>query len=160
MHAHTPDNNNDLSDLERRLSGWRPDSKGLDADAMVFAAGLAAGRRGRGRLLGPSLCGLLAALAVGLGVWGLTERAQRQALALHHPEPAPTPRAARQIDVAVVPDLLPSLLPDAYFNLRRQAEQDLGRRQASVEPDAPQPPGPPPPEPRILSVGQRPGLLD
>ncbi len=81
MVTHAPDNDDALSDLERRLTGWRPDSAGLDADAMLFAAGLAAGRQRRGRLLGPSLCGLLAALAAGLGAWGLTERAERQELA-------------------------------------------------------------------------------
>ena len=34
----------DLSDLERRLASWQPASAGLNADAMLFAAGQAAAR--------------------------------------------------------------------------------------------------------------------
>ena len=39
MDAQTPRHEDDLSDFERHLAGWQPASDGLDADAMLFAAG-------------------------------------------------------------------------------------------------------------------------
>src|SRR5439155_10166786 len=80
MDIHTPNHQDDLSDVERRLSGWRPRVEGLDADAMLFAAGLAAGRRGRVVFVVSALGGLLAIVAAGLGVWALSERSERQML--------------------------------------------------------------------------------
>ena len=74
MDAKTPRHEDDLSDFERHLAGWQPASDGLNADAMLFAAGQAAGRRGRSQLLWPMLCALLTVQAAGLGVWGLSER--------------------------------------------------------------------------------------
>ena len=90
MDAKTPRHEDDLSDFERHLAGWQPASDGLSADAMLFAAGQAAGRRGRSQLLWPMLCALLTVQAAGLGVWGLSERAERQALASRLSERAPT----------------------------------------------------------------------
>ena len=58
----------DLSDIERLLSGWRPDTEGLSREAMLFAAGVATGRAGRGLLLWPALCAVLAVSAAVLGV--------------------------------------------------------------------------------------------
>src|SRR5215472_13840337 len=80
MDTHTP-GQDDLNDFESRLSEWRPDNLNLDPEAMLFAAGIATGRRGHRRILMPVLCGLLAALAAGFGVWGVSERAERQAMA-------------------------------------------------------------------------------
>jgi hypothetical protein len=155
-HSHNQD---DLSATERRLSGWRPGAEGLDAGAMLFAAGLAAGQRGRSRLLWPALCLVLAGLAVGLGVWGLSERAERRALASRLREPTPTPSAPRATDVPMVAES--STLPaDGYFQLRRQAEQDLGHWLASRQSAGAQHVGPPPPQPAILRAGQWNGLLD
>jgi hypothetical protein len=157
MDANTPRDEDNLSDLERRLAGWQPTAESLDADAMLFAAGRAAGRRGWGPLLWPTLCALLAVQAVGLGVWGLSERAERQALAslLHDHAPSPVPSPAPE-----VPELAYAPSPDGYFNLRRQMEQDPNRWLASLQPAATPIPGPPPPEPPILRAGQRDGLLD
>jgi hypothetical protein len=160
MDTHTPRNQDDLSATERRLSGWRPGAEGLDAAAMLFAAGLAAGRRGRARLLWPGLCVVLAGLVVGLGVWGLSERAERRALAGKLREPTPAPSAPQAISVAVVAESSSLPPPDGYFNLRRRAEQDLGRWLASVQPAEPQAVGSPPPQPAILRAGQRDSLLD
>jgi len=86
---HPPGREDDLSACERRLAGWQPAAGNLDTDAMLFAAGRAAGRRGR--LLWPALCTLLAAQVAGLGVWGFSERSERVALAglLHDRVPAP-----------------------------------------------------------------------
>ena len=158
MDPHTPRNPDDLSALERRLSGWRPDAQGLDADAMLFAAGHAAGRHGAGRVFGPALCGLLAALAVGLGVWGLSERAARQALAGRGLEHARAPGAAPAADT-VAPDSSAPLAPNAYWSLRRQADQDLVHGSATPQPEGPAPPEPPP-APTILTAGHLADLLE
>ena len=47
--THRPGDEDNLSDFERRLARWRPDSSGLDADAMMFAAGAASVERGGGQ---------------------------------------------------------------------------------------------------------------
>jgi hypothetical protein len=158
MVTHPLDNDDALSDLERRLTRWRPDSAGLEADAMLFAAGLAAGRQRRGRLLGPSLCGLLAALAAGLGAWALSERAERQELATRLRVRAPTLSAASGPAVALTP--APSYEPSSgdYLSTRRLMEQDLSGMLASLQPVAPQAPGPPPPSPLILTPHQQDSL--
>jgi hypothetical protein len=160
MDANLPRPEDDLSDCERRLAGWHPASAGLDADAMLFAAGRAAGRRGPARLLWPALCVLLAAQAAGLGAWGLSERAECQALASRLRELAPAPGVPPATAVAHLPE--PSYMPspDDYFHLRRQVEQDPSRWLASLQPAGPQVPGPPPPEPAIFTPRQHDGLLD
>jgi hypothetical protein len=157
--AHTPRHEDELSDFERHLAGWQPAPGGLDADAMLFAAGQAAGQRGRGRLLGPALCLLFAVQGAGLVAWGLSERAQRLTLASRLHERAQAPSTPRATAVAVVPESFYTPSPDDYFHLRRRAEQDPGRWLASLPPDGPQAPGPPL-EPAILRAGQRNGLLD
>ena len=68
----------DLSDLERRLAACAPSSAGLDADAMLFAAGRASARRGPSGIPLAGLTACLAALAIVLGV-GLRSRARRAA---------------------------------------------------------------------------------
>jgi hypothetical protein len=148
MDAHTPRRNDDLNDVERRLAGWRPASGSLDADAMLFAAGQAAGRRGRGRLLWPALCVLLTVQAALLGAWGLSERAERQALASQLRERAPAPDAHPATEVAVT-GYAPS--PEDYLHLRRRAERDPNGWLASLQPAGPPALGPPSPQPAILS---------
>jgi hypothetical protein len=160
MDQHSPRHEDDLSDVERRLAGWHPASAGLHPDAMLFAAGQAAGRRGRGRLLWPALCLLLAVQAAGLGAWALSERAECRALASRLGERAPAPEALPAVAVGVPPGPSYTPSPDDYFHLLRRAEQDPGHWLASLPPAAPQAPGPPPPEPAILRAGQRDGLLD
>jgi hypothetical protein len=155
-----PYNQDDLSATERRLSGWRPGAQGLDAGAMLFAAGLAAGRRGRSWLLWPASCLVLVGLAVGLGVWGLSERAERRALASQLREPAPAPSTPPATSVAMVAESSNLPPPEGYFHLRRQAEQDLGRWLGSLQSAGPQTVGPPPPQPAILRAGQWNGLVD
>jgi len=155
MDAHTPRNEDDLSDFERRLAGWLPASGGLDADAMLFAAGQAAGRRGQRRLLWPVLCALLTVQAVGLGAWGLSERALRQSLASRFPEPAPTPRASAATAVAVVTRSSYEPSQGDYLSTRRQMEQDPNNWLASVQLAGPLAPEPPPPHTEILTPRQR-----
>ncbi len=159
MDAHAPRREDDLSAVEQRLTGWRPGADGLDADAMLFAAGLAAGRRGSGRLLAPVLCGVLAALAAGLGAWGLSERAERRALA-DRLRSAPTPGAAPApavVDVPAPPRESPSA---GYLSLRRRMEQDPGGWLDRPPPPGRKAPEPPPPAPPILTVRPPNGLFE
>jgi hypothetical protein len=150
----------DLSEFERRLARWHPDAEGLDAAAMLFAAGHAAGRRGRGRFLWPTLCAALAVLAAGLGLWGRSEHAACRALADLLRERGPGPTAPPAPAVAVVPEPSDMPSPGGQFSLRRQLEQDPNCWLAALQPVSPQPPGPPPPEPAILRGGQWDELLN
>jgi hypothetical protein len=149
MHTH-PDNPDDLGDLERRLSGWQPGAEGLDADAMLFAAGVAAGKAGRGRIVWPALCGVLAILAAGLTTWALVERAERATLAellRQRPEPPGTSPPALSP--------LPESSPEGYLALRQRLDRETATWLAPPEVPDPPAPGPPPPEPAILRAGQR-----
>jgi len=160
MDADAPRREDDLNDVEHRLAGWRPAAGNLDADAMLFAAGRAAGRHGRGSLIWPALCALLTVQAAGLGVWGLSERSERQALASRLRERAPAPSASPATDLAVVPESPYEPSPGDYLNTRRLMEQDPNRWLASLQPAGPQQLGPPPPEHPILTPRQRDGLFE
>jgi hypothetical protein len=157
MDTHS-DNPDELSGVEERLAHWRPGSGGLDADAMLFAAGLAAGRRGRHRFVAPALCGLMAVAAVSLGAWGMRERAERLALAgrLDQLTASAGPGQAPAVAALAEPSYTPS--PDDYFHLRRHIEQDPNRWLASAEAV-----GVPAPErtspATIPRAGEREGLL-
>jgi len=160
MDTHKPRREDDLSNLESRLSGWRPGSEGLDADAMLYAAGVAAGSSKLGGLGGTALlCGVLMLLALGLGAWGWNEHAERLALAGRIRGSAPSPIVA-PVNAVVVPEE-PSYtpMPGDYFSLRRQLEQDPIGLLALAQPVVPQSPGPPPPAPPVLKAGQIDGFL-
>ena len=154
MDATSPRHEDDLSQFERYLAGWRPSSDGLDADSMLFAAGQAAGRRGRSQLLWPMLCALLTVQAAGLGVWGLSERAERQALASRLPERAAT-QSASPATVAAARESSYEPSPVDYLSTRRQMEQDPNGWLASRQPAGLQVLGPSPPPPAILTPRQR-----
>jgi hypothetical protein len=156
MYTPAPGRRDDLSDVERRVAGWRPASAGLGSDATLYAAGLAAGRRGRGRRLWPALCLVLAIQSVGLGIWGLSERAGRRALAGRLAEPSPAP-GAPPAPAGVAP---PESSPDGYYHLLRQTEQDPNRWLVSLPSATPRTPLPAPPEPAILRAGQLDSLSD
>jgi hypothetical protein len=98
-----------------------------------------------------ALCGVLALLAAGLGTWGLTERAQRLALAARVGEPAPAPAALPANSVAELPQAVYRPAPDDYLHLRRLLEQDPLRWLASVQTDQVHPIQAQPPAPAILS---------
>ena len=159
MDAKTPRHEDDLSDFERHLAGWQPASDGLSADAMLFAAGQAAGRRGRSQLLWPMLCALLTVQAAGLGVWGLSERAERQALASRLSDRARA-HSASPAPVVVVRESSYEPPPVDYLSTRRQMEQDPNGWLASRQPAGLQALGPSPPPPAILTPRQRDGLFD
>ena len=154
MDANTPRRENDLSEVERRLAGWQPASGSLDADAMLFAAGQAAGRRGQRPLLWPALCALLAVQAAGVGVWGLSEHAERLALAASLSQRAPVPSPSAASGLAVIPESSYQPSPGDYLSSRRLMEQDPNGWLASLQPAGPQVPGQPPPEPAILTPRQ------
>jgi hypothetical protein len=107
----------DLSELERRLSARRPSASGLDADAMLFAAGRAAGAS---RFPWPALAGLLAALALGLGCWATAERSERLALSRLALQPASPP----PVTVPAVPSE-PHGPADDWLSARRALEEGL-----------------------------------
>jgi hypothetical protein len=155
MDADSPRRENDLSEFERSLSGLQPGADGLDADAMLFAAGVAAGRGGRGRFVWHALCLLLVAVAAGFGAWGLTERSERLVLVNAVKERAPTPAPVPEIPAHVEPSYTPS--SSDYLSLRQMLEQDPDRWPASRQPS---PQGPPEPEPVIPTAGQRDRLLE
>jgi hypothetical protein len=159
MDADTPRHEDDMSDLASRLGSWRPTADGLDADAMLFAAGLAAGRRGRGVVVVSVLCGFLAILAVGFGVWGLNERAERQSLASRLRDRIPDSSAypVSNADLASQQPYRPA--QDDYLHLYRQLEEDANGSLASRQPAGPRSLGPPP-QPAILTPRQRDRLLD
>jgi hypothetical protein len=157
MDTQPASNEDDLSDVERRLTGWQPAAERLDADAMLFAAGRAAGQGGLGRLLWPACCVLLVVQAAGLLVWGLAERAERLVLASRLHEQRPPPNTPLAPPVLSESGYTPS--PDDYLHMRRMMEQEPDSGQGSLQPERP-PPGGPPPEPAILTPRLRDGLLE
>ncbi len=140
-------NRDDLSAFERRLAGWRPSDEGLDADAMLFAAGKEAGRPGRGRFAWPALSACLAVALVILVGWGMSERRERLAL-------------ARQLELArePAPEPYPDEGPSDYLSAHRALRQGLDawppRPVGTPHPgDAPTPPS------DVLEAGQRNALI-
>ena len=153
----------ELSDVERRLSSWRPETEGLSRDAMLFAAGLAAGRTGHGQRLWPTVCAALAIAAVAVGAWGVNERHECQLLLgrlQDHHEHAPSVSAPSNNALAVSRVTAAAASPNSYFNLRKQLEHDPGEWLASQEPIPLPPLGPGPPEPSILRASQYESLLN
>lgn len=138
----------DLTDLERRLTVWQPDREALDADAMLFAAGRAVGRRGA--RLWPVLTGLLAMVVIALGAWGLSERAERLRLAEQR-SPLPTP--APTVPTPAVEYVGSASLLAVHRALER------GQQDWSPPPPATEEPAMPTAPPEVLRLGQRDALL-
>jgi hypothetical protein len=147
MHPH-----DDLSDLERRLSAWQPARDGLDADAMLFAAGRASAPR---RLAWPALAACLAALALSLGTWAAVERAGRLALAERLRQQAPVEPAPPTGPVETPSAEVPG--PTSLLAAHRALEHGLDAW-APRPIDTPAPGGSP--EPPVLQVGDRKALLE
>jgi hypothetical protein len=112
-----PDQENDLTPLERRLTGWRPSTGKLDRDRVLFDAGRAAARAdGRSRLWQLATAALVF-MTAGLG--GLLEHERSQRFAL---ETALAIRARPVESLPPVPSLAQtpateSLAPNSYFEL-------------------------------------------
>jgi hypothetical protein len=153
-------NSKELNDMERLLSGLRPCQDGLDADAMLFAAGLAAGRQAKGKVLLSTMCGLLAVATAGLALWGLAQRKELIQLARHQQERMDD---FRTIAVQRKSEPAPSIYEpsfDDYLSLRRAMEADPDSFVA-LHPAGNLRPGElPPPEAEILKTGQRGNILD
>jgi hypothetical protein len=154
----------DLNALERRLSAWKPASEGLDADAVLFAAGRASVRPGPTRFAWPALTVGMTAVSVFLGLCLADERNERLALArwLRERPPSPTanpsplPAANIAREEPLYSDELP---PDSYLATRRALEKGLDAwpiravvRGGPTEPSVSNPP--------ILRLGQRDALLE
>jgi hypothetical protein len=124
MDANQP---NDLNDLERRLSAWQPAGDQLNAEAMLFAAGRAAGRGGSGRFVWPALACLMTGLSAVLGVWLASERHEKQMLAqrLQERSPASFPASAPAVNAPDEPSMEDQPSPDSYFAAHRALEQGL-----------------------------------
>jgi hypothetical protein len=148
-------NSDDLTDIERRLTACEPSSAGLDADAMLFAAGRAAARRGPTRFVWPALAAGLAAATVVLGVWLKAERDERLILAgrLEQMRPAPELPPSPPAAVPAEPPGESQPPSSSVIAARPALEQGL-----DAWPAAPAPPGPPSPNPPVLRVG-RPDML-
>jgi hypothetical protein len=146
MDEQPPLPDNDLSELERRLGNWQPSAAGLDSDAMLFAAGQAAARAGRGRFVWPLISTCLAGLAVTLGGWLAAERSERLALARKiEQQPAPAPPLPQPSGPASPePVVAEPPAPNSYLALRRQLERepDPWADRASAREDSPPPPPP------------------
>lgn len=160
-HSYLPE---DMNELERRLSAWQPNSAGMDADPVLFAAGRASVRPGPARFVWPALTTVLAALAVVLGVCWAEERSERLSLAdrLRARPPAPTTNPSPRPAVNIAPSESPSPdepPPDSYLASRRALERGLdawpSRAVARNGPTNPSLANPP-----VLRLGQREALLD
>lgn len=129
-----------LNDLERRLAGWRPATDGLDADAMLFAAGRASVRRGAARFAWPAVA---AGLALALGISETGRNAERR----HH-EVA----FARIADAPKSPEAMASsdISSQNYLIVRRSLESNPDGATGISGP----PPAPPGEHP-MLRAGQR-----
>jgi hypothetical protein len=130
-----------LTDLERRLAGWRPANEGLDADAMLFAAGRASVRQGPARFAWPAIAACLA-IAVGLlGMRWSSERTENQILFArleYYRVPAPVAAPAAPLS------------DSNYLVVRRALEVNPDNWPLRIEADAQVPKSP-----SILRAGQR-----
>src|SRR5262245_47384732 len=127
-------NPEDLTDLERRLAGWRPDAAGLNPDAMLFAAGRASVRPSPTRFVWPTIAACMTVVAMGLGSWAAKERTGRLELARLMQQPTPVVPAP-----TTVPETSPVPPPaGSYFAMSRLVRQDpdkfLAREPADTGP--------------------------
>jgi hypothetical protein len=145
-----PDN---LNDVERRLAACQPATDGLDADALLFAAGRASARRGPARFIWPSLALSLAVVSISLGVWLAQERAERIRLAREldarpapAAPPAPSPAPAEQQPPSSSEPPSSSVLASHHM-----LEQDIDKWPTPA--DSGNDPPDPTPDPPVLRVG-------
>jgi hypothetical protein len=114
------DHENDLTDLERRLSAWQPATGGLDRDRMLFDAGRAAARaEGRSRYWRLATVALVL-VTVTLGELLVHERSQRLALEMARPvRRGPAELSPPSLLLTQTPAVEP-LAPNSYFVLTAQ----------------------------------------
>jgi hypothetical protein len=153
-----------MKDVERRLAAYAPATAGLDADAMLFAAGRASAKPSAARLVWPALTLCLTTLVAVLGFWLATERAERLQLAqlLRQPLPQPSPNSTPSSTPGDAPSETPTghePAPNSLLAGHRALEQGLDAWPPQTVARAEEP-EPMPPEPRVLRVGWRDSLLD
>jgi hypothetical protein len=148
-----------MSDLEKRLSAWRPSAAGLDADSVLFAAGRASVRPGWGRIAWPVVSGCLALLAATLGVQLSQERSARLELAarLRDPKP-PLVAAPSPLPEPYEAPVMEPPAADSYLAARRAlaGNPDSWLMAARIEPAE----GTPSPNRPIWKVGSHPDMLE
>jgi hypothetical protein len=109
----------ELTPLERQLATCQPSAAGLDADAMLFAAGRAAAPASRPRFVWPIISCGFAFLSLVLAVGLASERSERRALADSLRQ---RPFVTEALVAAVMPP--PAMSPDSYLAARRMIEHD------------------------------------
>jgi hypothetical protein len=153
-----PSPSDDMKELERRLSEWRPSTAGLDADGVLFAAGRASVRPAWGRLAWPIVSGCLALLAATFGVGLSQERAARLELTARLHESKPPVMSAPSVPE---PYEAPSPEPpaaDSYLAARRAMAGNIDSwlAMAKTGPSA----GPPAPNRPIWKAGSHTDMLE
>jgi hypothetical protein len=140
MHANNPLPDDDLSPLERRLAGWQPCAAGLDADALLFAAGRASAPPPRRPFVWPALAGAMTVVSLVLGGWLAVERGERLMLVaeLQRRQPVESPGAA-----PIPAPTGEELSPAGYLVVRNLVMQN--GLDAWPKPTPPQADGPPHP---------------
>jgi hypothetical protein len=156
MDTNTPGPEGELTDLEQRLSHWRPASEGLDRDRMLFEAGRAASRAEVRAWIGFASSAALALVTAGLGVLLVGERAHRQALEARIVQQENAAKAPALPEPLPPPIVAQTLSPDSYLALTHRL-QTVGLDEA-LTPASGTPPDHSPvvPEPtlRVQDVGR------
>jgi hypothetical protein len=160
-HLHHPE----VTEIEQRLARWQPAADELDADALLFAAGQAAARRGAMRYAWPALTSMLAAVVIVLGLWLHDERSERLALARQQmpPSSVATPAAQHEpapADTSAPPSAeLPAELPPSSLLASHRALEGQLDAWSGLGPDGAAT-GPQPSRSAVLQVRQRSLLTD
>lgn len=108
----------DLSALERRLGQWKPAAGLLDRDRLMFEAGRASARAGRGRQVERAAIAALMLVVLGLSVQLRLDRN-------HAPSPRPI-AAPEDLTSVAVPDPIARPDADSYLALSRRMLAGLG----------------------------------
>jgi hypothetical protein len=116
-----------MSEFLERLSRFTPDGSALERDALLFAAGQAAGRRGRGWKTLAATLAVTQVLSLAL-LWPRSELPQQP--------------AARPVEPAIQSEMLPGE-PPGYLKLRDQALVSEGNLKLPVTVDNLAPADPP-----------------
>lgn len=114
---HTPESG--LKAVELRLSGWQPNTAGLQRDSLLFEAGRASAQRA---VLGPAAGALvLAVVSLALGTAWWSEHAGRETAEKELARVLNPPAAARphELDEPPAPVQLAELAPHSYLALRQ-----------------------------------------
>jgi hypothetical protein len=154
-------NPDDLNDLERRLLSCKPAADGLDAEAMLFAAGRAVATRATPGFVWPVLACCMTALSAVLGIWLQSERDEKHMLAqrLSQQSPMQTPAIAAPV-VAFPIEPVSEESPDSVHAARRALESGSAEDWVPRATPRGNALNPPSENLHVLQVGQRDTFLD